>query len=159
MSRFEIDVQIEVDVPEGTAALLETAVLATLWQQQVSPPAILSCLLSDDDTIQQLNRDFRQVDKPTDVLSFPAGDEMPGMELAGMPAYLGDIAISVPYAQRQAAQAGHDLAAELQLLAIHGVLHLLGHDHGEPEEKEKMWAAQTAVLAQLGLEHVKPTEA
>ncbi|MEZ4646212.1 MAG: rRNA maturation RNase YbeY [Chloroflexota bacterium] len=159
MSRFEIDVQIEVDVPEGTAALLETAVLATLWQQQVSPPAILSCLLSDDATIQQLNRDFRQVDKPTDVLSFPAGDEMPGMELAGMPAYLGDIAISVPYAQRQAAQAGHDLAAELQLLAIHGVLHLLGHDHGEPEEKEKMWAAQTAVLAQLGLEHVKPTEA
>lgn len=159
MSKFEIDVQIEVDTPEETAALLETAVLATLHQQQIAPPAALSCLLTDDVTIQQLNRDFRQVDQPTDVLSFPAGDDMPGMEMAGMPTYLGDIAISVPYAQRQAAQAGHDLGAELQLLAIHGTLHLLGHDHAEEEEKEKMWVAQTAVLTHLELAHVKPTEA
>lgn len=157
MSKFEIDIQIEVDAP-GAAVLLETAVLTTLQQQQINPPAVLSCLLTDDDTVQQLNRDFRQVDQPTDVLSFPAGEEMPGMEAAGMPAYLGDIAISVPYAQRQAAQAGHDVLDELQLLAVHGVLHLLGHDHGEPEEKARMWEAQTAVLTQLGLAHVKPTE-
>jgi probable rRNA maturation factor len=116
----------------------------------------LTLLLTDDAQIQQLNRDFRGEDKPTDVLSFPAGATLPGMGEAV--AYLGDIAISAPYAQRQAQAAGHPLTAELQLLAIHGVLHLLGYDHGEPEEKADMWAAQTAVLAALGLQAIQPTE-
>lgn len=154
MSEFEIDVQIEFDVPEETAAAVKTAVLTTLWQQQAAPPMTLSCLLTDDTQVQQLNRDFLGIDGPTDVLSFPAGEPMPGM-----PGYLGDIAVSVPYAARQAAAAGHGVADELQLLVIHGVLHLLGHDHDTPDAKAQMWAAQTAVLARLGLEHVRPTEA
>jgi probable rRNA maturation factor len=159
MSDNIVDVIIEV-APEGLAEdvanLLATAVNATLAYEQTDLPVELSLLLTDDEQIRQLNRDFRQEDKPTDVLSFPAGEE--GPEMGEFIPYLGDIAISVPYAARQAAQAGHDLAGELQLLAVHGVLHLLGHDHLEPEAKEAMWAAQTAVLATLNLSHVTPTE-
>ena len=159
MAAFVIDVMVEVEwesLPEGVEEMLATAVRATLAQEQLSPPVELSVLLTDDAQIQQMNRDFRGVDKPTDVLSFPAGDALPGM--ADAVPYLGDIAISVPYAARQAAQAGHELAGELQLLTIHGVLHLLGYDHDEPETKEAMWAVQTAVLTHLHLQHITPTE-
>lgn len=166
MSSFEIDVELDarLDVPlaglevgeEALVTRLKAAVLAALLQEQVQPPAMLTLLLTGDRRIQQLNRDFRHMDEPTDVLSFPAGDSLP--EGAEPMPYLGDIAVSVPYAARQATAGGHSLAAELQLLAIHGVLHLLGHDHAEPEEKERMWAAQSAVLNQLGLAHIVPTE-
>lgn len=161
---FEIDVQVELGevgpsravVAEWVAGV-ETAVLTTLQQQNVIPPAELTLLLADDAALQYLNHQFRQQDKPTDVLSFPAGEAPPGF--SELDPYLGDIAISVPYAQRQAQQQGHALLAELQLLAIHGTLHLLGYDHGDETEKAEMWAAQTAVLTQLGLAHIKPSEA
>jgi len=153
---YAIEIEAVVALPPAATGALETAVAATLRHAQVAPPAALTLLLTDDAQIQQLNRDFRGEDKPTDVLSFPAGATLPGMGEAV--AYLGDIAISAPYAQRQAQAAGHPLTAELQLLAIHGVLHLLGYDHGEPEEKADMWAAQTAVLAALGLQAIQPTE-
>jgi probable rRNA maturation factor len=160
---FEIEVQ--VDFSDHDRALpdldrlvdgVETAVLTTLRQQAVTPPAGVTLLLSGDERLQQLNRDFRQEDKPTDVLSFPAGEALPG--LTEPDPYLGDIAISVPYAQRQADKQGHSLLAELQLLAIHGTLHLLGYDHGDPSEKAEMWEAQTAVLLELGIAHIVATE-
>ena len=69
--------------------------------------------------MRRLNREFRRIDRSTDVLSFPA--ELPGL--------LGDVAIDVPYAARQARRRGHGLDREVQLLLVHGVLHLLGHDH------------------------------
>ncbi|MFO7681564.1 MAG: rRNA maturation RNase YbeY [Chloroflexota bacterium] len=141
-------------VPETAVSRIQTAVQTTLQQAQVEQ-ASLSVLLTDDAEIQAMNRDYRGEDRPTDVLSFPAGDEMTPPELAG---YLGDIAISVETAVEQAEKSGHDMLDELQLLAVHGTLHLLGYDHLEPEEKEEMWAAQTAVLAQLNLTHVTPTE-
>jgi probable rRNA maturation factor len=158
MSDNIVDVIIEVapeGLPEEVASLLTTAVNATLAYEQTQAPVELSLLLTDDEHIRQLNRDFRQEDKATDVLSFPTGEE--GLQMGAAAPYLGDIAISVPYAARQAAQAEHDLAGELQLLAVHGVLHLLGYDHLDPDEKEEMWAAQTAVLAALNLSHVTPT--
>lgn len=155
MTEIVIEIQHEVPVPMVLLRLIETAVRATLDAQSVAAPAEISCLLTDDAHIQELNRTYRQQDKPTDVLSFPAGDvpaERPGAH------HLGDVAISVPYAKRQAQAAGHDLMSELQLLAVHGVLHLLGHDHVDDTEKAKMWAAQTAVLTELGIVHVRPTE-
>ena len=79
----------------------------------------VSVLLCGDVRMRRLNREFRKVDRPTDVLSFPAGT----------PAFLGDVAIDVPYAARQARKRGHSLEREVQLLLAHGVLHLLGHDH------------------------------
>ncbi|KAA3663887.1 MAG: rRNA maturation RNase YbeY [Chloroflexi bacterium] len=154
---FEVDVQCLVGVPEGVAGVLETAVFATLTHQQINPPAGLSLVLTDDDQLQQLNRDFRQIDAPTDVLSFPA--QMPEIDIPDMVPYLGDILISVPYASRQATKEGHSLIEELQLLTVHGVLHLLGYDHMEPAEKEKMWGVQTAVLHKLQVTITLPDEA
>jgi rRNA maturation RNase YbeY len=81
--------------------------------------ASVSVLLCGDARMRRLNREFRKNDRPTDVLSFPA--EVPGL--------LGDVAIDVPYAARQARRRGHGLDREVQLLLVHGVLHLLGHDH------------------------------
>ncbi len=165
---FEIEIQVELELEQELEQELEgsivdwlvggveTAVSATLAQQAVTPPVALSLLLTDDAALQNLNYRFRQENKPTDVLSFPAGDPGPGP--VEPVRYLGDIAISIPYAQRQARQQGHSLLAELQLLAIHGTLHLLGYDHTDAAEKKEMWAAQTAVLTQLGQQHVTPTE-
>jgi probable rRNA maturation factor len=91
------------------------------------------------------------VDAPTDVLSFPASESDPE---TGTP-YLGDILISIPRATIQAQVAGHAVEEEVQLLVVHGTLHLLGHDHAEAEEKARMWKAQAEVMSRLGLSHVK----
>ena len=108
-------------------------------------PATLTLLLTDDEQLQTLNRSYRGYDEVTDVLSFEDGSEIPGVGL-----YLGDIAISVAQAERQAAQQeGQTLLDELRLLTVHGVLHLLGHDHAEADEKARMWAAQDEVLGQF----------
>lgn len=113
----------------------------TLAHQQVQPPATLTILLTDDEQLQTLNRDYRDYDQTTDVLSFADGTTLPDIGL-----YLGDIAISVAQAQRQAEAGGHTLLAELRLLVVHGVLHLLGHDHAEPDEQAQMWQAQAEIL-------------
>ena len=84
---------------------------------------------------------------PTDVLSFPASETDPDTGAS----YIGDILISIPRAQAQADAAGHPLEAEVQLLVVHGVLHLLGYDHADAEEKALMWKAQAEILTGLGL--------
>jgi len=127
------------------ADLIERAALAVLAYQ--SADGDLAIVLTDDAQLHQLNRDYLGVDAPTDVLSFPASETDPE---TGAP-YLGDVLISIPRAKGQAHSAGHPLEAELQLLVVHGVLHLLGHDHAEPEDKVRMWAAQAQVLEKLGL--------
>ncbi|MCI0393362.1 MAG: rRNA maturation RNase YbeY, partial [Chloroflexi bacterium] len=110
MSQFDVDVQAEVPLSEGLPGLVEQAAVATLNHQGVASPAGLTILLTGDAHVQQLNRDFLGEDRPTDVLSFPAGDPLPAQagEMAG---YLGDVAIALPTAGRQAAAAGHSLAA------------------------------------------------
>lgn len=148
MAEYIVDIQNHVSMSEEMAIAIETAVHQTL-KYHTYPTTELAVLITDDKGIQQLNLDFRQIDAPTDVLSFPSGEE------AG---YLGDIAIALPYTTRQAEKTGNPLLAELQLLAVHGTLHLLGYDHLEPEEKEEMWQVQTAVLQQLGLHQVMITE-
>lgn len=111
---------------------------------------------TDEAEIQALNLEHRGIDAPTDVLSF-ALDEgfdmpLPPEALAELGHELGDVVISVPVARRQAEARGHSLEAELALLTIHGLLHLLGEDHDTPERKATMWARQGAALAALGLE-------
>jgi len=125
---------------------LKAAVQAAL-QHQGAPKAELTVVLTGDARVRTLNRQYRGMDKPTDVLSFGDIDQLG--ESGNL--YLGDVVISVPRARAQAAAAGHSLSAELQLLAVHGALHLLGHDHAQPAQRRKMWAAQDAVLSQLGL--------
>ncbi len=125
---------------------LERAARATLLQQS-APDADLTLVLTGDAQIQALDRDFLGKDAPTDVLSFPASETDPETGRR----YLGDIVISVPRAEAQSISAGHSLEAELSLLVVHGVLHLLGHDHAGAEEKVRMWAAQSEVLTRLGI--------
>ena len=110
--------------------------------------AELSLVLCDDATIHALNRDYRGVDRPTDVLSFAQEEGEPAGS-AGV-RVLGDVAISLDTAERQAREQGHAVEIELRVLLVHGLLHLLGHDHGEPEEAAAMRAAEADLLARLG---------
>jgi probable rRNA maturation factor len=135
-------------------ALLKNTARTALKEQSAPENASLTILLTNDEKIQTLNRDYRGFDKPTDVLSFEANEHDPETGLL----YLGDIVISIQHATKQAKKGGHPLEAEVQLLVIHGVLHLLGHDHAEAEEKAKMWAAQNKILARLGLSGIKIQE-
>ena len=146
-----IHIESTYDYPD---ALLERVALATLSHQKESPEADLTIVLADDAHLQELNRDYLGVDAPTDVLSFPASE----MDPQTGSRYIGDIIISVPYAAKGAAKAGHPVESELQLLVVHGVLHLLGHDHAEPKEKAKMWKAQAEVLKSLGLGNIQVRE-
>lgn len=149
MTQLALDIQAEAAVDSALLPVLQETVAAVLAHEQVTGEVALSILLTDDEQLRQLNRDYAGLDEPTDVLSF--GMEMEAMmpeELAG---YLGDIAISLEKAGRQAEKGGHSLTAELQLLTVHGVLHLLGYDHYDPEEKAAMWSAQQAVLDSLGV--------
>lgn len=133
------------------SALLERAARFTLDLEPDSANADITIVLTDDTQLHELNREFLGVDAPTDVLSFPSDEVDP--ETGSQ--YLGDIIISIPRAAQQAQAGGHPLEAEVQLLVVHGTLHLLGHDHAEAEEKARMWAAQAEVMARLGLSHVK----
>ena len=156
MASYRIHVQQKVKVIHSIAAALRTAVTVTLRHERKKPPLEVTLLLTDDDQLQALNKEYRGINEPTDVLSFESGETLPGMKEDE--SYLGDIVISVPMAERQARQGGHTLKAELQLLAVHGTLHLLGHDHEDPEEKDRMWWAQASILAQLGAEITGPPE-
>jgi probable rRNA maturation factor len=139
--------------------LIERAVNATLANQSESLDSELTIVLTNDIQIQELNRDYLGIDAPTDVLSFPSS-ETDGSEIDPETGatYIGDIIISMPYAAKSAEQAGHPIESEVQLLVVHGVLHLLGHDHAEPKEKAKMWKAQAEVLESLGLGDLKIRE-
>ena len=137
--------ELDVDV-------LERAALTTLANQDAQGD--LSIVLTDDAQLREFNRDYLGIDAPTDVLSFPASETDPETGHR----YLGDILISVPRAYEQAGAAGHKLEAEVQLLIVHGTLHLLGHDHAEAEEKAQMWKAQAEVLARIGLSHIQVRE-
>jgi probable rRNA maturation factor len=133
------------------SALLERAARITLDLESAPVDADLTIVLTDDAQLHELNLEYLGVDAPTDVLSFPASESDPE---TGLP-YLGDILISIPRAAQQAQAAGHSVEAEVQLLVVHGTLHLLGHDHAEAEEKTRMWNAQAEVMSRLGLSYVK----
>lgn len=128
-------------VPE----ILEGAALAVLTHQ--SAEGDLTIVFTDDTQLHELNREYLGIDAPTDVLSFPASETDPESGRR----YLGDILISIPRAEKQAGKAGHALEAEVQLLIVHGTLHLLGYDHAEAEEKARMWKTQAEILESLGL--------
>jgi len=127
--------------------LVERATQAALAHQSQSLDSDLTIVLTDDAQLRELNRDYLGIDAPTDVLSFPASESDPETGAR----YFGDILISMPYAARSAEKAGHPFESEVQLLVVHGVLHLLGHDHAKGDEKARMWKAQNEILVQLGL--------
>lgn len=121
--------------------------------QYVAKDAELSVLICDADTIRELNKTYRNIDAPTDVLSFALNegedDELPEEEKA-----LGDIIINIDRAVAQAKEYGHSKERETAYLAIHGFLHILGYDHYDPEEKKLMRQAEEDILGACGLERI-----
>ena len=142
--------KIENLSPDIAESLVENAALAAMRHQVAPEDAEVTIVLTDDAQLHGLNKEYLSVDAPTDVLSFPSDQTDP--ETGSR--YLGDILISIERAAAQAAAAGHTTEAEVQLLVVHGILHLMGHDHAEPEEKTHMWQAQAEILSKLGLGHV-----
>lgn len=150
-STFTVEVRIAPQFKHlVTAKLARQAALAVLAHEEVTGHGELSVVITDDEEVHTLNRRFRGVDASTDVLAFGAGNQTtPFVTAPDAPLLLGDVIISCPRAQEQAAEAGHPLSAEIQLLVVHGVLHLLGYDHAEPKEKALMWERQEAILRTL----------
>lgn len=143
-------INIQIDdafIKQVDAGLIEAAASKVLAYFQDTSTAELTIVMDHDDKIQELNKEYLGNDAPTDVLSFPSGGEIDPETGAQ---YLGDIMISFPYAQRQALALGNSVKDEIQLLVIHGVLHLLGYDHLEDEDKAEMWQIQEALLTSLG---------
>ncbi len=114
---------------------------------EIEPDSDLSILIDTDAALKKLNNLYRGINKPTDVLSFESDDVNP--ETGNIS--IGDIAISFPTAERQAAEAQHPVENEVILLLVHAILHLSGYDHSTKEEKQEMWAEQQAVLNHLGI--------
>ena len=146
-------IHIETEFPFAED-LLERAAQAALEHESQSLESELSIILTNDARLHELNLNYLGVNAPTDVLSFPAAETDPETGAR----YIGDILISVPRAQAQAEAAGHPLEAEVQLLVVHGILHLLGYDHAEAEEKARMWRAQAEILDGLGLGDIQIRE-
>jgi probable rRNA maturation factor len=172
-----------IDEREGGAGAREEAWMALLEQllrhageAENVEDGVVTLTLTDDEGIRELNREYRGLDKPTDVLSFPlretAGEEPPVVysdeyevieEEAGdepsspddsrdpFAELLGDIVISVPRAAAQAEEYGHSFERELGFLFVHGFLHLLGYDHDGEEQERVMFGKQEAILAKAGL--------
>ena len=138
-------------VPDDLAASIERAVRTTLQQQGITQRTELTVALVSPDEIRDLNRSYRSIDEETDVLSFTMDQATASPLPPGAAPYLGDIAISTERAALQAREYGHSLAREIAYLTVHGVLHLLGHDHHIPEEQRRMRSAEEDVLARLGL--------
>jgi len=153
-----LDVADETAADEGDAAFAARVLRRGVQMHRVDLPPVtrrvyVSLVFTDDAGIAALNRAFRGVDAPTDVLSFPqleAAGAAPALPAAA-PLPLGDIVVSLPRAAAQAHEYGHSRARELGFLLVHGLLHLLGYDHETPEEAAAMEARQEAVLHALGL--------
>ena len=150
-----VDVQIDEALPAAAVdiALIEAAVRATLQQQHQTGVIEVSVLVTTAEEIQRLNREYRRIDAPTDVLSFADDGDVAGFVLPpGMPKYLGDIAISWPHVCQQAREFGHSERRELAFLTVHGLLHLLGYDHERgPDDDALMQSHQESVMALLQL--------
>jgi probable rRNA maturation factor len=132
---------------EVDAELLRRITAEALRHEGVEGEAALSIVITDDKAVRELNRQFRDIDAPTDVLAFGSGEEGDFVTAPGEPAYLGDVVISYPRAVIQAEEYGHSIDRELALLAVHGVLHLLGYDHVNGAERAEMWTRQNEILS------------
>lgn len=139
----------------NSAALIKKAVKSALAAEHIDTPCLVSVMLTDDEGIRAANRDFRGIDSPTDVLSFPMNELSPGAFDAGQcekdmdtgTVLLGDMMISVPRCERQGTELGHGYEREIQYLTVHSVLHLLGYDHvDEGEMKKQMRSREKEIM-------------
>lgn len=131
------------------ASRLQCAARATLEWSGAGSCASLSVLVTDSETLRAYNRQHRQIDAATDVLSFAALPLPDAIDAEA--AYLGDILIAYDYVAAQCEARGCRLSDALCLLVVHGTLHLLGYDHDSEAARERMWRAQAAILPALGI--------
>ena len=141
------------DWPDALESTLRAAAAAVLAEHLSTGAAIveLGITLADDATVHALNRDHRGQDKPTNVLSFPLVDGDFEPEAPGAPLLLGDVILAYQTVAREAAGQGKGLADHAVHLVVHGVLHLLGHDHESDGEADAMERLETAILCKLGI--------
>lgn len=154
--RLDIDFNDEIGVvKEEECTLVQELLFLAADKENVKEGTEVSITFVDNERIQEINREYRDKDQPTDVISF-ALEEMGEGEIAiigeEIPKVLGDIIISIPRAREQAEEYGHSFARELGFLAVHGFLHLLGYDHMTKEDEEKMFSRQKEILDAYGLE-------
>lgn len=129
------------------------AILPLYAEQEGLPDElVIGLTFCDDDAIRAINKEYRGIDRATDVLSFPLYERDDEIELLeGELAPFGDIVLSVPHAQAQAAEYGHSVEREVCYLVVHGLMHLAGYDHIEPEDKVEMRAEEEALLNVVGV--------
>jgi probable rRNA maturation factor len=147
---MEIDTDNRSHQPVDEARWAE-AMAAFMRGMGLTDDTGLSVSFVDDGEMQELNRQYREIDAPTDVLSFSheEGEDIPQVE--GMPRYLGDVVLSVDTIARQAASVGHSTDKETAILLAHGLLHLLGYDHAEDDEAKVMFGKQDELVRLLAL--------
>lgn len=143
---IEVLNEAEAPIEERELAQLSRFVMDRL---RVHPQAELCIKLVDEATIAELNREWMHKDGPTDVLAFPMDELRPGLvNEEPEEGILGDLILCASVAATQAAEAGHSTKDEVDLLTVHGILHLLGYDHAEPEEHKEMFTLQARLLAE-----------
>jgi probable rRNA maturation factor len=144
---IEINNESDETVDERAITAVARHVLDSLG---INPLAELSILVVDTEAMSTLHKQWMDLDGPTDVMAFPMDtlDDKPGMEAEPGPALLGDVILCPQVAGEQARAAGHDRDSELFLLTTHGVLHLLGYDHGDPESEQEMFTLQTRLVTE-----------
>ena len=139
----KVNVLVDLDEKRSFQGV-EQASYATLTYLN-APPGDMTLVLTDNATIQKMNKQFMDLDQPTDVLAFPDGDE----DLETGRVYFGDVIIAIPFAEDQTRQTGNSLEDELALLSIHGVLHLLGYEHNKTAQERGMKAWEEKVVAKV----------
>lgn len=145
---FDNEVEnFENNYEQDFTAIIEQA-LKTLG---IEDDVEVSCVLVDDERIHEINREYRRIDRSTDVISF-AMEDNDQFYVEGMPRTLGDIFISVDHAKKQAEEYGHSLRREMCFLFTHGILHLLGYDHMTDEQEKEMFGLQDQILGALSIE-------
>lgn len=151
---YAIDVETEVDAHGADLPTLEHIAADVMRGESLEEGTGLSVRVTSDDEMRRMNHEFLGIDEPTDVLSFPGEDEEGFPVEEDAKPYLGDIAIGIETASRQAEEHGHSLDAELAHLLVHGILHLCGYDHVTgPEDEARMRAREEHYLGDLGAVH------
>lgn len=158
---WEIDTQVDPDL----LSLMQAAADCALHMEGVKRSCAVSVRLCDDDAIHEINREYRQVDRATDVLSFPMVNYPQGVTAGAAEkllrqalddelnaCMLGDLIISVPHVLAQAEEYGHSPQREVAYLLVHGICHLMGYDHIEEDDKRRMRAMEEKILSAIGME-------
>jgi probable rRNA maturation factor len=157
--------QEKVEILESYETLISQVISGSLEEEEVDRDVQISVIFVDNEEIHKINKEFRNVDRPTDVLSFPMieykdgkvyKEQYKGLELDKSffdqgELVLGDIAISIEQTLEQSKEYGHSFERELAYLTVHSVLHLLGYDHMEEEDKEKMRTREEVILEKLNI--------